>query len=316
MKLYDRLKNIDFVVNLYRNYLFYKWKLASKINKRLPANSTYKRVFKKNIDWNNPQDLIEKIAWMELYSDTSIWTICADKFKVREYISDCGYGQYLPKLYGHWKNIDEIDFGRLPKSFILKSNNGCGTVIAIKDKNQIQISKIKTILKKWLSRPYGYSGGQYHYLRIEPCIIAEELLQNDEIGNRISPSSLIDYKIWCINGVPKFFFVAYNRKQFSLDIAYYDLNWEQHPEYIVETSHYKRGTADIPKPVNLELMLLICRKLSHPFKEVRIDFYEVSGKLFIGELTFSSGYGYFVKERYDYLGSEIGPLTTDRITIK
>ena len=316
MSVYNKLKQIDFVVNLYKDFLFYKWKFASKINKRLPANAMYKRVFKKNIDWNNPIDLIEKISWMELYSDTSLWTKCADKFKAREYISDCGYGKFLPKLYGHWKNIDEIDFDKLPMSFILKSNNGCGTVIPIRDKSKIQIKKIKTIMKKWLSRPYGYSGGQYHYLRIEPCIIAEELLQNDATGSRISPNSLIDYKIWCINGAPKLIFVAYNRKQFSLDIAYYDLKWEQHPEYIVETPHYKRGKNDIPKPVNLELMLEVCRKLSQPFKEVRIDFYEINGKLYIGELTFSTGYGYFIKERYDYLGSEIGPLTTDRSVIK
>ena len=187
----NKIKSNKYIISIYKRFQNYKWYILYKINKKLPASLLYKKVFHKKIDWNNPVDLIEKIAWLELYSDTSLWTECADKYKVREYITEKGLGSYLPRLYGVWNYAEDINFNDLPNSFILKTNNGCGTVIPIQDKNNINFNHVKHTLNKWIKTPYGYSGGQYHYLKIKPVIIAEELLENDELSKEISPTSLI-----------------------------------------------------------------------------------------------------------------------------
>lgn len=301
----NKIKSNKYIISIYKRFQNYKWYILYKINKKLPASLLYKKVFHKKIDWNNPVDLIEKIAWLELYSDTSLWTECADKYKVREYITEKGLGSYLPRLYGVWNYAEDINFNDLPNSFILKTNNGCGTVIPIQDKNNINFNHVKHTLNKWIKTPYGYSGGQYHYLKIKPVIIAEELLENDELSKEISPTSLIDYKIWCINGTPIGILVTYNRQKGSLNLNFYDTEWNECNEILVETKHYKIGKGNIPCPRNLKDMLSICKTLSQPFKQVRIDFYNLNGRIYIGELTFSTGYGYFTQAFYKTLGEKI-----------
>ena len=137
------LKTNRLAVSIYKEYTFYKWMVLYKINPKIPINHTYKKYFNRKINWENPQDLIEKIAWMELYGDTSLWTTCADKYRVREYVEKCGCGQYLNELLGVWKDPNDINFKALPSEFVLKANNGCGTVLIVNDKTTLNIPKTK-----------------------------------------------------------------------------------------------------------------------------------------------------------------------------
>lgn len=280
--------------------------IANKINPRYAADLMYYRSFHRRMDLKNPQTLIEKINWMQFNADTSLWSLCADKYRMREYIKEKGLSAYLPKLYGHWDNPLDIDFDTLPNAFVLKSNNGCGTVKIVKDKSELDISSTIRLLKKWL-KPYGYVGGQTHYLRIKPCIIAEELLYQDEAEKEFSPTSLVDYKMWCINGEPESIWVAYNRHNaLMVNMALFDTRWNPMPQYLKDTKleTYRPGDI-IPKPVCLDEMIEIARKVAEPFPELRLDFYVIDGKPIIGEMTFTSGYGYYTSEYYDYLGKKL-----------
>ena len=243
---------------------------------------------------------------MELNTDTSIWSQCTDKYRVREYIGKLGLLDYMPKLYGHWDRVNDIDFDKLPNSFVIKSNNGCATVEVVKDKSAVNLRKLKIKLWEWLHLPYGGDNAQMHYWAIKPCIIAEELLHNDY--EELSPRSLIDFKVYCINGKPQFIWVAYNRVNMHVHVQCFDTNWKPLPEYLVNTmSHYVYDPSDkpIPKPDCLQEMLAIAAKLSAPFPQLRADFYIVNGKPVIGEMTFSQGYGFLKKEVYDKLGAMI-----------
>ena len=208
------------------------FEIAYKIKPRYASDIMYRRAFHRKQNLDKPQDLIEKINWLQFNSDTSMWTICADKYRMREYVEEKGYGDYLPKLYGHWENPEEIDFESLPNEFVLKSNNGCGTVKIVRDKTQLNVIETKKILKKWL-KPYGYVGGQTHYLHIKPCIIAEELLFQDEKQKTFSPDSMVDYKVWCINGKPESILVVFNRHDaLKVNIALFDTKWNEMPQHL------------------------------------------------------------------------------------
>lgn len=274
-------------------------------NPKAEADRVYYPFFRKKIDWENPKNLIEKIFWLQFNTDTSQWTRCADKYLVRDFIKEYGYSNYIPLLLGKWESVDDIDFSSFPKQFVLKSNNGCGTVYIVENKDEINIKKIKRKLKGWLNIPFGYSGAQLHYLRIKPCIIAEELLCNNEEDILISPNSLIDYKVYCINGEPEIIWVAYDRTSRRVYNTVYDKDWVKHPEYLVSNNHYIYNEKDISKPKCLDKILEISRNLSQSFKQVRVDFYVINEKPIIGELTFTTGWGFFTHELYDCLGSKI-----------
>ena len=295
-----------FILSVYKEYLYYRNKLLCKINPKLAANIVYKKAFGKSINWENPQNLIEKILWMEQYTDTSLWTKCADKYRVREFVKERGCEEALVKLYGMWENPDDIDFDALPDQFVLKANNGCGTVLLVKDKHTLNYNKTRKTLKKWLKRPFGYSSAQLHYLDIKRCIIAEELLAMEKKHESFSPNSLVDYKIWCINGKTESILVTYDRTPKSLKMDLYTSKWERMQNEITGGKHYQRNSGDLlPKPDCLAKMLEYASILSKDFPQVRVDFYIANGKIYIGELTLSSGYGYFSSEYYDYLGSKI-----------
>jgi|SRR5690554_4830 len=300
---------------LYRYLAYKKHRFNILKDPKTEANRVYFPYFKRKINWGKPKDLIEKIFWLQLNTDTSLWTKCADKFLVRDYIKECGYEDYLPKLYGKWDNADDINFAELPDSFVLKTNNGCGTVLVIKDKSQLNISFVIKKLNQWLSIPFGFRGAQLHYTKIKPCVIAEELLISNEKDNLISPNSLVDYKVFCINGEPETIWVSYDRTHNGVFMTMYDLNWKKTKEHLVSSDYYTYSETDIPKPICLQEMLDISRKLSKPFSQVRMDFYVINNKPVIGEMTFTTGWGFFTYDYYEYLGSKVNLKVIEKNSI-
>lgn len=290
---------------LWGTYLYYKFKHLYEKDPALAADALYYKIYRRHMNLKNPKNLNEKITWLSLNTDTSLWTLCADKYRMRSYVEEKGFGDYLPKLYGHWDNPDDIDFDALPNQFVLKANNGCGTVMIVRDKSTLNFTKTKKTLKKWLKHPYGYMGAQKHYLSIKPCIIAEELLRQDALEHRFSPISMADYKVWCFKGKPECVLMVYNRtsEKYSLDL--YDLNWNKIEDKLNLNGHYNYSKNIIPKPACLKDMLKMASVLSEPFEEVRVDFYIINSMPVVGELTFTTGYGYFTDEYYKYLGTKI-----------
>lgn len=289
---------------IYRYAAAYIHKFMVKLYPKREMERVYKKVFHRMPNIDNPKNLIEKICWLQLYTDTSSWTKCADKYLVREYLHDLGMDQYLPKLYGKWDSANDIDFNQLPDNYILKTNNGCGTCIIVRNKDK-DPDKMRKMLKEWMIVPYGWSGAQIHYTRIKPCIIAEQLLENSEKDNIVSPSSLIDYKIWCFNGKPECILIVYGRSGHNAKLALYDTQWNSIQENLVNIKSKKFSRdIEIECPVCLDEMLEVAKKLSAPFKEVRVDLYVIEDKPVFGELTFTTGYGYFTEEYYNCLGSK------------
>ena len=242
--------------------------------------------FHRFVDFKNPRTLNEKIQWLKLKTDIKEWSRLSDKYAVRDYVKFCGCEENLVALYGKWDDVEQIDFGMLPNSFVLKANNGCGSVILVKDKRECDWEKTKTTLKEWLSKPFGADGGEIQYLSIKPCIIAEELLELDEQDKRYS-SSLIDYKIWCFNGTPQYIMTCTNRTQSGVELQVYDLNWNVVTNSLKSTGVDKVGDL-IPKPELLVELLRVAEKLAKPFPCVRIDLYCARGKVYFGEMTFTS----------------------------
>ena len=240
-----------------------------------------------DIDWENPQDLNEKINWMKLYGDTTQWARLADKYRVREYVKERIGEEYLVRLCGVWERAEDIDFDALPERFVLKTNHGAGTVLPVTSKKDLDIPVIKNKLNEWLKLRYGYRTIEPHYLKIKPLIIAEEYLENDTDFS----TSLVDYKVYCFDGKPYAVLVCTDREigrhsRFS----YFDVDWK--PRHDVLRIKPKGTQQDCPKPECLEELLDCAARLSEGHPQVRVDFYIVKGHPVFGEMTMTSNGGY------------------------
>lgn len=244
--------------------------------------------FKKMPNLKDPKDLNEKILYLKLFTDTSKWTDLADKYKVRDYVKSCGLEDYLIGLIGVWYHVDDIDFDQLPESFIFKANNGCGksSNLIVKDKNKLDIESTKKILQGWLNDKHvGALGAEPQYKDIVPCVIAEELLPSED-----GQKSPIDYKIWCFNGKAHYIRTYSDRDKNGADAMTYDTHWNPMPEVCISNSRYKQDVI-LPKPENLDEMIRVAETLTKPFPCVRLDLYNIHGKIYFGEMTFTSNGG-------------------------
>ena len=249
----------------------------------------WKRKFARSIDWKHPRDINEKIQWLICYGDTSQWPRLADKYTVREFVAEKGYGNLLTELYGVWDDAGKIDFDALPEKFVLKCTHDSASYHIVDKKKGFDKELLVSDLNYHLSIKYGYLSCEPHYNRIKPRIIAEEYLHSSTDSS--FSSSLIDYKVWCFGGSPFCICVYYGRDKSGAYINVYDLNWNVHPEYSVFTKHYRDGKGLVSKPDNLQDMLKAASILSQGLPQARIDFYIVDGKIYFGEITLTSHAG-------------------------
>ena len=253
------------------------------------------------MEFSHPKNLNEKILYLSLKTDTSEWTCLADKYRVRQYVADCGLGYILTEMYAYWKDISDVDFSVLPNSFVIKSVQGCGDVVVVRDKSKVDLEQIKRKLIPMFTERYGALEGGKHYLQIEPAVIVEELLSS-------SGEYLIDYKIWCFNGKSNCILTCSGRSVEGVHLGLYDLEWNYMRKYMSFNKEYSEERVPLPKPDNLQEMLLVAERLAKPFPCVRVDLYNIQGKIYFGEMTFTSLGGmmnYFTEDCLLKMGNEI-----------
>ena len=260
---------------------------------------TYRVRFGKKLNLKNPKTFNEKLQWLKLYDRNPKYVDMADKIKAKKYVADIIGSKYIIPTLGVYDSFEQIDFEKLPNQFVLKCNHDSGSVVICKDKSQFNIEKAKQKLQKGLRTDAFLEGREWPYKDIDRKILAEEYLEEPGI------EELRDYKLMCFNGKVKCSFVGSER--FSgdgLKVTFYDRNWKPMPF----ERHYPRSKKPIDKPVHYEEMVNMAEKLSDNIPFLRVDFYEVGGKVYFGELTFYPGSGWeeFTPELWDEkLGSWI-----------
>lgn len=264
--------------------------LKSIPNKEYPKilKKRFKNITGEELNLENPQTFNEKIQWLKIYDSTPQKTLYADKYLVRKEIKEKIGSKYLIPIIGEaWENANDIDFFKLPDKFVLKCNHGSGMNIIIKDKNKINQQKIKKKLNRWLQMDYAFFWQfcdlELHYSKIHPIIYAEKFIEEMD-GN------LHDYKIHCFNGIPHYIEVISDRnlKTHTALEVWYDINWKKQN---FTDGVYAMNDKDIIKPDCLNEMINIAKTLSKDFMYARVDLYIIKGRIYFGEITFTSGSG-------------------------
>ncbi len=278
-----------------------KWQIRKLLVDHYPRmiiDHEWPPLFGRKVDWVNPRDLNEKIQWLMCYSDTSEWVRLADKYRVREFVEERGLGHLLTQLYGVWDNADDIDYDSLPEKFVLKCNHDSGSTYFIDKTKGFDIDNLNSTLNQRLKRKFGYLNCEPYYNKIKPLIIAEEWLEDK--SNDFS-TSVIDYKFWCFDGQPYRLCAYYSRSAEAAYVNEFDLDWNVHPECSIFTDHYRDGQGKVQKPVMFDKMVEYVKILSKGFPLVRVDLYNIGGKIYLGEMTFSPGCGRYQRYTQEYL---------------
>ncbi len=283
------------------------WPRLVDRNPRRAVEIYWRYKMRRQLDLQHPVTLNEKIQWLKLYGDNATWSACANKLQVKQLLEDKGLGRYLTQTYGAWEHAEEIDFDSLPDRFVLKCTHDCGSTIVVPDKRHLDRHQTVRQLNKHLHKPYGYHSTELHYIGIPRRVIAEELI--DPAGDPTQRQSLTDYKFWCFDGRAELCFICYNRGQGSQQHHVmkdlYTAHGFQCFREGLQPSMRPAGDETFPCPPNYEEMLTLAETLSEGHPEVRVDLYNVNGKIYFGELTFTSFGGimrYFTPEMQQHLG--------------
>lgn len=236
----------------------------------------------KRLDLNNPRTMNEKLQWLKLYNRKPEYTTMVDKILVKEYVANIIGEEYVVPLLGVWRSPEEIDFESLPNQFVLKTNHSGGNtgVIIVKDKNKIDRSAIVEKLRASLKSDIYATFREWPYKNVERKVFAEAYLGDD----------LADYKFYCYNGYADAVMICVDRQIGDPKFYFFDKQWNL-------KRYNKRGKeapADfiLPKPDGVDKMFELASVLSKDIPYARVDFYNVNGQIYFGEITFFPASGF------------------------
>ena len=245
---------------------------------------TYYLTFRKKLDLDNPQTFNEKLQWLKLNDRHEEYTQMVDKYEAKKYVANLIGEEYIVPTLGVYDSFDEIDFDKLPNQFVLKCTHNSGGIIICRDKATLDISKARKQMTKWLKKNPFWTNREYPYKNVKPRIIAEQYMQQED------GESLRDYKVLCFNGKAKLIELHRFRYTERQTQDFYDTDWNK------TTISQGGGFVDVsielfPKPENLDEMIVLSEKICADMIHCRADWYNISGHLYFGEITFFDGSG-------------------------
>lgn len=266
----------------FKNYLLYnRFSDLKYLSKRFKESHGYP------LDIVNPRSLNEKLQWLKLKDKRQMLVQHADKLAVREYIKSQFGEEYLIPLLGVFNSFNDIQTVNLPEEpFIIKTTHDSRNFHIIKDKLQTNLNLVRADMHWAMRRNYYWIDREWQYGAIEPKIIVEKLLQdNGKIPN--------DYKFNCFNGKVEFIYVSIDRDGINKRNIY-SRNWV--PLLFTWSKKYKnhkelRGP-EIEPPFNFDKMIEIAEKVAKNYDYVRVDLYNIDGRIYFGEITHCHGGGF------------------------
>lgn len=244
-----------------RMYIHLKW-----IGRRMPYRLNLK----------HPRTFNEKLQWMKLYDRKPLYTTLVDKYSVKQYVSTMCGEEYVIPVLGVWERVEDIEWEKLPRQFVIKCSHDCGGMVICRDKSKLNKDQAREKIRQCFLKDYYYEGREWPYKNVKKRIFAEQYME-DEYGE------LRDYKFFCFDGVVKAMFVASERtigEEVKFD--FFDENFI----HLDLKQGHPNADAVPNKPQGFETMKKLAAMLSKGIPQVRIDFYDVNGHVFFGEFTF------------------------------
>lgn len=271
-----------------------KMKIAHLIPDKAYLKYMYQAHFGKKLNLKSPKTFNEKLQWLKLYNRDLRQIKLVDKYEVKNYIASTIGEEYVIPTLGVYNNFDDIDFSKLPEQFVLKCTHDSGSVVICRNKHNFDIEAARKKINKKLKQNLFWYGREWPYKNLKPRIIAEQYMEDSKT------SELRDYKFYCFNGEPKFLYVSEGLADHSTaKLCFLNMDWTFAP---FQRSDFENFDKLPEKPQNYEKMCELAGQLSKNIPFLRVDLYEINGKIYFSELTFSPGAGFtkFDPEQWDY----------------
>lgn len=241
----------------------------------------YEKLFFKSLDLSNPKTFTDKVFCKMIAlnrKNDPLLTRLADKLLVRDWVESKIGSQHLVKVYWSGPDPAKIPFDDLPEKYVIKTNHASGQVIEKKAETVLDHKKVRQQLNDWMSQNFYWVVREYQYYEIKPQILIEEFLDDG-----ISDGPL-DFKFWCFNGQAKIVQIDNHSRSINL---FLDMEWN-----LLDLSNRTNMTNRlIEQPENFSKMIELANKLSAEFDFVRVDLYNLKGKILFGEMTFTPAAG-------------------------
>lgn len=284
--------------------------LNSRIFRIIP-DKTYLKIkfrikFNRKLNLKQPQTFNEKLQWLKLYDRNSEYTKMVDKYEAKKYVENIIGKEYIIPTLAIYDKFDDIEWDKLPNEFVIKCTHDSGGLVICKDKTKLDIKSAKKKINKCLHRNFYYLGREWVYKNLKAKILIEKYMGTQD------QEELVDYKFFCLNGEPKFLYISEGLENHATaKMSFVDM------EYNMEKFHrkdYKTFEKLPAKPINFEKMKKLAKILSKDIPFLRVDFYEIEGKIYFGELTFfpCSGYMPFKPEKYDKILGDMLELPKEK----
>jgi hypothetical protein len=250
-------------------------------------------------DFKNPKTYNEKVNYRKNNPKHQFFSICSDKIAAKVWVAErIGEEYIIPNYYVGDSitpaKIKEILFEK--GDCLLKANHNSGPVYLLTTgSSDSEIEVACRDVNRQLAVDFGKLSNESWYSKIKPKILVEKRLQPEDGGKDIR-----DYKFHVFkqkNGDFKVILEVHFEQGINHTISYFDENLNWLP-IVVE---YPNIVTKINKPANYDLMLDKAKKLASDFTHVRVDFYNINGQIYFGELTFAktSGGAIFMHKMYD-----------------
>lgn len=244
------------------------------------------------LNLQSPQTYNEKIQWLKLYDRKKIYTTMVDKYEAKKYVANLIGENYIIPTIGIYNYFEEIDFDTLPNQFVIKCTHDSGGLIICRDKTKLNINEVQKTINHYLNRNYYNSGREWPYKDVKPRIIIEQYMEDKH------SKSLKDFKFYCFNGEPKYLYVSEGLENHkTARMEFFDMGFNSAP---FAREDYKTFESKPKKPIHFEKMKELSRILSKGIPFLRVDFYEINGVIYFGELTFSPCSGYMKVHPKEY----------------
>lgn len=272
----------------------YQNKIVS-ILRFIPDSTYLKLIYRlkvgKKLNLKDPKTYTEKLQWLKIHDRKEFYSTMVDKYEAKEYIASKIGEEYVIPTIGVWDDFDSIDFESLPEKFVLKCTHDSGGLVICKDKSKLNKKEARAKIEKSLRTNFYWVGREWPYKNVKPRIIAEKFMATD------NEECLTDYKWFCFNGEPKLLYISKDKAE-DPRTDFFDENGNLLPIRMRDPNSDKPPVI----PQQFEKMKQLARELSSDMVHIRVDFYLIDGKLYVGELTFyhNGGFSEVKPEEWNY----------------
>lgn len=245
----------------------------------------FKRVVGYWPDLTNPKSMNEKMQWRKLNDHSPVYTVIADKFRLRDYITHRFGAERAAQIMPNWRLVTRwpraADLRAAGTGVILKPNHGAGWLRIVPEGSDPDWRRLAFTARRWMRKRYGMKRHEWCYRGIKPVTLVEDFV----LGPDGQPP--MDIKFHVVDGRCIWVLVVYDRRK-DMRVVQATRDWQW-----IKTSSRNYTHGALPdKPDCFAALLALAEEIGRDFDYIRVDFLCGVNEWRLNELTLYESSGF------------------------